>query len=64
VNATFSFEKDWPRTDTDWSIYPEGMHDLLMFIQTHWIQGSGLPIWITENGIALKEENIITGVLD
>lgn len=64
INATFTFEKDWPRTDTDWSIYPQGMHDLLMFIQTHWIHNATIPIWITENGIALKEHNIITGVLD
>ncbi len=41
-------------TDWDWSIYPRGMHDMLMRIHNDYPL---VPeIYVTENGIGLKEE--------
>jgi beta-glucosidase len=42
-----------PVTDLNWEIYPEGMGRLLAEIHT---RNPGLPIWITENGLADKSD--------
>ena len=36
-----------PRSDLNWEIYPEGLHRTLRSLR-----GEGLPIFVTENGIA------------
>lgn len=41
-------------TDWDWSIYPKGMHDILMRIHDDYPLVPA--IYVTENGIGLKEE--------
>nr|6Z1H_A Chain A, ANCESTRAL RECONSTRUCTED GLYCOSIDASE [synthetic construct]6Z1H_B Chain B, ANCESTRAL RECONSTRUCTED GLYCOSIDASE [synthetic construct]6Z1M_A Chain A, Ancestral reconstructed glycosidase [synthetic construct]6Z1M_B Chain B, Ancestral reconstructed glycosidase [synthetic construct]6Z1M_C Chain C, Ancestral reconstructed glycosidase [synthetic construct] len=43
---------DLPRTDMGWEIYPEGLYDLLKRIHEKY----NLPIYITENGMAVDDE--------
>lgn len=45
---------DVPTTDWDWSIYPEGLYQMLLEVY----QGYGFakPIYITENGVGVKEQ--------
>lgn len=42
-----------PHTDVGWQIYPQGMHDLLVRAHLRW----GLPIVVTENGIADADDS-------
>ena len=39
-----------PKTQMDWEIYPDGLHDFL--IRTHQDYTHDLPIYVTENGMA------------
>lgn len=40
------------KTDTGWEIYPEGIHDLLLYLHQEY---NGIKIMITENGAAFKD---------
>ncbi|MDO4466239.1 MAG: 6-phospho-beta-galactosidase [Bacillota bacterium] len=42
-----------PTTDWDWAIYPEGLHFMIMEIVNDF--GFKKPIYITENGVGVKE---------
>ncbi len=55
VNVTDYYKPEWKRTDLDWSIVPEGLHDTLLYIKEQWVKNSSMPIWVTENGIASYE---------
>ncbi len=55
INVTEKYKKEWKRTDMDWPIVPEGLHDMLVYIKEQWVGNSSLPIWVTENGVAVKE---------
>ncbi|RXA59084.1 6-phospho-beta-galactosidase [Enterococcus casseliflavus] len=48
------YREDIPRTDWDWLIYPEGIFDLLKRIKNEYPNYH--KIYITENGIAYKDE--------
>ncbi len=48
--ATRSVEGPLPKTAMDWEIYPEGLAFFLRRLSTE--QAPGLPIYITENGMA------------
>lgn len=51
VNATVAQDHlptDRPKTDVAWDIYPEGLRDVLLDV----VKPYGLPVLITENGIA------------
>jgi beta-glucosidase len=39
-----------PKTDMDWEIYPDGLYHFLTWL--HRIAAQGLPIYVTENGMA------------
>jgi len=41
---------DLPKTQIGWEIHPEGLHHFLRFV--HEGYGRGLPIYVTENGMA------------
>lgn len=41
------------KTDTGWEIYPEGIYDLLLYLQREY---DGIKIMITENGAAFKDD--------
>lgn len=43
---------DLPKSDLDWAIYPKGLSDLISDVS-----GFGLPIYITENGIADADDD-------
>jgi beta-glucosidase len=47
-------------SDMGWEIYPEGIYDLLLWIKNYY---GNPPIYITENGMALKDE-LISGKVD
>lgn len=42
-----------PTTDWDWSIFPHGLYDMLLRISEEY---PPVPIYITENGLGLKEQ--------
>jgi len=44
---------DVPTTDWDWSIFPQGLYDMLVRIQQEY---PARPIYITENGLGCHEE--------
>ena len=44
---------DIPKTDWDWSIYPQGLYDMIMRVSAY---DNCKKIYITENGLGLKEE--------
>lgn len=44
---------DIPKTDWDWSIYPKGLYDMIMRVSEY---ENCKKIYITENGLGLKEE--------
>ncbi|WP_112320674.1 GH1 family beta-glucosidase [Oceanibium sediminis] len=43
-----------PKTAMDWEIYPDGLHHFLTWIHREF--DSGLPIYVTENGMASYDE--------
>eukprot|EP00826_Nyctotherus_ovalis_P054143 TRINITY_DN7079_c0_g4_i3.p1 TRINITY_DN7079_c0_g4~~TRINITY_DN7079_c0_g4_i3.p1 ORF type:complete len:272 (+),score=99.67 TRINITY_DN7079_c0_g4_i3:27-818(+) len=63
-NVDTSKDPKWKRTDSDWPIVPEGMHDLLMYMYNKWTKKANIPIWVTESGMSLKEESRDAGVND
>ena len=56
-NVNVTFHEDWRMTDGGWPIVPQGMHDILMYIQNTYLKGTSIPILITENGIVVSEKN-------
>jgi beta-glucosidase len=40
-------------TDTGWEIYPQGIYEI-----TKWLKGYGKPLYITENGTAVHDDNV------
>lgn len=50
-----------PKTQTDWEIYPEGLHHFLTWL--HHEHGRGLPIHVTENGMA-NADTVIGGAIN
>jgi beta-glucosidase len=51
----------YPVSDMGWEIYPQGIYDLLMWLKNYY----GNPaIYITENGMALKDEVVNNEVND
>ncbi len=55
VNVTTYTKPEWKRTDMGWPILPEGLHDTLVYVRDQWVKDSSMPIWVTENGVAVKE---------
>ncbi len=55
-NADTSYG-DWNKTDNGWPIVPQGLHDLLIYIQQNYLKGTKMPIFITENGIVIDEKS-------
>ena len=41
-----------PKTAMGWEIYPDGLHSMLHLVQEH---ARGLPIYVTENGLAAPD---------
>lgn len=48
------FDKDIPRTDWDWLIYPEGLYDMMTRIKNEYPNYN--KIYITENGMGYKDD--------
>lgn len=46
-------KKSLPKTDMDWAIYPAGLYRALRMVRPF-----GVPIYITENGIATKDDQL------
>lgn len=57
-NVDMSNKKEWKFTDMGWAIVPEGIHDLIVEIHNRYLKASGVPLYITENGMANKELSI------
>jgi len=55
-NISDSYKPEWKLTDCGWAVVPEGLHDILMYIQHKYIKDSKMPVFITENGMANKEK--------
>lgn len=53
LNNPFHFYTKHPETDTGWEIYSKGLYKILKLISSY-----GKPIIITENGIAINNEEI------
>ena len=56
MNVTSSAKPEWNFTDMHWPIVPEGMHDLLVRINERYLKEIDMKIYITENGMANKEQ--------
>ncbi|MCB9849996.1 MAG: beta-glucosidase [Phycisphaerales bacterium] len=52
---------DRPRTSTNWAIVPEGFRELLVWLDRRY---GGLPMYVTENGIALPDHADDAGYVD
>jgi beta-glucosidase len=52
---------DLPRTDMGWEIYPEGLYQLLTYVEQTY--AGKLPIFITENGMA-NTDSLTNGKVD
>jgi len=63
LNTTRGYKPEWEFTDMHWPIVPEGIHDLLVFLNDQWVKNQ-VPIWITENGLAVKESNMAEAMND
>lgn len=50
---SFSLDKN-PSSNIGWEVYPQGLHNVIMRCWKRW----RLPIYITENGIADKEDRL------
>jgi len=57
-DADTEFDQTKEFTDNGWPIVPEGMHDLVMYIQNEYLKDSGKPIFISENGVVVEENTI------
>ena len=64
VNTTDSHKPEWKESDIGFSIVPEGMHDILIFIHKTWLENTSFPIFITENGVSVPEPNISAAISD
>lgn len=63
LEGLFKFVKN-PKgryTDWAWEIYPEGLYSLLMRAQDY---RPGIPVYVTENGIGLKDEIVNGSIQD
>jgi beta-glucosidase len=58
VGVSFAGRKDDVFSDLEWAIHPEGLTRMLAFAG-----GYGLPIYVTENGIADREDRLRPGFL-
>jgi beta-glucosidase len=52
VGVAFARRKE-EASDLEWAVHPEGFHRMLMFAHRY-----GLPIYVTENGIADREDRL------
>lgn len=57
----YKFDMDIPRTDWDWLIYPQGLHDMIMRIVRDYPNYKKL--YITENGMGYKDD-FVNGMID
>ena len=60
-NFTAFYDPSWPLSQTGWGIYGPGLRDLLLYTAEHY---PGLPIYVTENGLAWQEDNATAAVQD
>jgi beta-glucosidase/6-phospho-beta-glucosidase/beta-galactosidase len=60
MNITTSFG-DWPLSQTGWGIYGPGLRDLLVYSQQRY---PTIPLYVTENGLAWKANNVTDAVND
>jgi beta-glucosidase len=57
IGLSFARRKELA-SDVEWAIHPEGLGKMLRFVRRY-----GLPVYITENGIADREDKIRPGFL-
>jgi beta-glucosidase/6-phospho-beta-glucosidase/beta-galactosidase len=55
MNVTSFFKPEWPLSQTGWGIYAPGLRDLIMYTNEHY---PGVPVYVTENGLAWQENSI------
>jgi beta-glucosidase/6-phospho-beta-glucosidase/beta-galactosidase len=60
MNVSSTFDPSWPLSETGWGIYGPGLRDLLIY--TH--ERYALPTYVTENGLAWREDNVTVAVND
>ena len=54
-------ETDAPKTQMDWDIYPEGLHEILTRLTDDYT--NDLPLFVTENGMA-RDDRITDGIIE
>lgn len=47
-----------PHTEMDWEVYPDGLHDILMWVRKRY---GDIPLYITENGAAFADPPPVGG---
>jgi len=53
-----------PRTDQDWEIQPDGLRRLLERLHRDYTGPAGIPLYVTENGCAMRDEPDENGFVD
>ena len=53
--------RDFPRTEMDWEIYPDGLRKVCMILREHYELP---PLYISENGAAFKDESVAGEIRD
>ncbi len=64
LNVMTTYKPEWKRTDMGWAIVPEGMHDILVYLHNKYTRDAGIPILITENGMANHEPTLVEALND
>ena len=64
VNTTEDYKKEWKRTDLNWPIVPEGLYGVLNYVYKKWVKDNPMEIFVTENGIAVNEQNLTKSLND
>jgi beta-glucosidase/6-phospho-beta-glucosidase/beta-galactosidase len=60
-NVSNTFDPAWPLSETGWGIYAPGLKDLLLYMRDTY---PAIPTYVTENGLAVREDEIEDGVHD
>eukprot|EP00826_Nyctotherus_ovalis_P038608 TRINITY_DN3627_c0_g3_i2.p1 TRINITY_DN3627_c0_g3~~TRINITY_DN3627_c0_g3_i2.p1 ORF type:complete len:462 (+),score=118.56 TRINITY_DN3627_c0_g3_i2:1188-2573(+) len=64
VNKTNVYKREWKRNDMGWPIVPEGMYHSLKYIYEKWVKDRPMEIWVTENGMPVREPTLENALHD
>ncbi|MDN3903625.1 GH1 family beta-glucosidase [Arthrobacter sp. YD2] len=63
ADGVYTVPRGLPVTNMGWEIQPEGLHRLLMRLQREYTGPAGVKLYITENGAAFDDDEVVDGVV-